>query len=244
MTTYKSENALTFLKTMYADFFSLASEIKFNQKNHLNKTILSLYGSIVELTYSCIMLIDVNVITGVPIMQRAMLEAYVDLCNLIQDPKYGYSLELRYLKEWLKILKEAKAGSNRYLKAVTEFSQLDVCISQIQKDIKDLENEDYTDFSKKSKFEMAKMGEEYRSIYNRQCSSSHNDLRALKERHSEPEQDNLVFFKACTIDDYAHYIQLNATILIEATKLVHSFFDSPAQSKITVHQETFKKMCN
>ena len=44
-----------------------------------------------------------------------ILEAYVDLVNLANAPRYGYAIELSYLREWRKLLQEAKLGKNEYL---------------------------------------------------------------------------------------------------------------------------------
>lgn len=245
MTTSRSENKFSFLKKIHDGFQSLAGEFKFDQEHSLHRYIVKLYGSIFELTSSSILIFDSGLVTGIPIVQRAMLEAHVDLLNLIKDPLYGYHLKLSYCKEWLKILKAAQVGNNRYLKEMSNWQDLGVFIDELQREEKYLETQGYRELRKIEKFQKVDMEEEYRSIYNRYCSASHNDLRALIERHTVPagNSDGIVFFKSYTVDECEMYISLNITIFMEATRLVHQFFDSLAQPKIKIYEEEYEKIC-
>lgn len=241
MPTAPPEEILSFLKRAHDEFQPLSEQIIFDKERPLHRNTISLYGSILELTGSCILLTDKRLVTGVPILLRTILEAYVDLVNLVENPQYGYNLEASYLKEWLKILEEARKGKNEYLRAISEASSLDQSIDEWRNSLKKLESKGYKVLKIEKKFERAGMEKEYRSIYNLLCSDSHNNLGALVSRHVEREQTDfsIVFYKAYTPEDSAVYVGTNAEILVRATQLIHKFLDSPVQDAIKAYRVEF-----
>jgi hypothetical protein len=230
---------LAFLKKAHDDFQPLSEEIRFDKKHVLHIHAIAFYGSILELTGSCILLIDRKLISGVPILLRAIVEAYVDLLNLIRDPKYGYYLQVSYLKEWLRLLEEAKAGTNKYLIDVGKQASLDKTIAEKKAEKARLEAKGYKALTIEAKFKRADLEDEYRSIYNSLCSESHRNLRALIRRHVEIEQDDfsVVFYKSYTLEDSAIYVGTMAEILMRATQDVHSFFKSPTEANVARYRK-------
>lgn len=162
----------------------------------------------------------------------------MDFVNLVENAQYGYFLEASYLKEWLKLLEEAKKGKNEYLQAISEAPSLDKTIAEWRNELKKLEAKGYKALKIEKKFERAGMEKEYRSLYNSLCSDSHNNLRALVNRHIEREQTDfsIIFYKAYMPEDSAVYVGINAEILVRATQLIHKFLDSPAQENIKAYR--------
>lgn len=134
MSMAPAEEVLAFLKQAHDDFQPLAKKLQFDKTHVLHRTLIALYGSVLELTSSCILLIDNRLLPGVPVLLRAVLEAYVDLVNLAKAPRYGYAIELNYLSEWRKLLQEAKLGKNEYLLDISQDPALDERIAQIRKE--------------------------------------------------------------------------------------------------------------
>jgi hypothetical protein len=237
-------DVLAFLKRAHDDFQPLAEKLEFDKAFALHRTIIALYGSILEMTGCSIVLIDKQLITGVPVLLRAVLEGYVDLVNLIRNARYGYCLELSYIKEWLKILDEAKAGKNEYLQEITQAPSLDAMISSWREEKRKLEAKDYKAPSVETKFKWADMEKEYRSIYNSLCCDAHNNLRALIERHieREPGDFSVVYYKAYTPEDSAIYVGMNAELLVRATEALHEFLKSPVKDRVRGYREELDKL--
>lgn len=238
------EKVIAFLKKAHDDFQPLSEQILIDKSHALHRTVIALYGSIVELTGCCIILIDRRLITGVPVLLRATLEAYVDLVNLVRNPRYGYFLEFAYLKEWLKILNEAKAGKNEYLEDISKAPSLDATLKEWHDKKQKLASAGYKAPSIESKFAWAGLEKEYRSIYNSLCVDAHNNLRALIDRHieREPSDFSMVFYKAYAPEDSAVYVGTNAELLVRATQLVHDFFKSPAQDNLRSYREELDRL--
>jgi hypothetical protein len=124
------EQVFDFLKRAHDGLQPLSVRVTFDKVHPLHRNLVALYGSIIELTGAIIALVDRRLITGVPVLLRSVLEAYVDLHNLSEVPTYGYVLELGHIRECLKILHEAKTGKNEYLAAISEAPDLDARIAE------------------------------------------------------------------------------------------------------------------
>lgn len=90
------ELKFNFLKDMHEKFQGYVKNIHFDNKNSLQFSLISLYGSIMEFTTSCIFLIDSKIMISIPVLIRTMLEANIDLINLILDSKYILLLDFDF----------------------------------------------------------------------------------------------------------------------------------------------------
>ena len=68
--------------------------------------------------------------TTVPILFRSFVEAYLDFCSLCKDAHYGNHMQAAYLKEWIRVLEEAKDTGNPFLKDIAELDTLDKQIEE------------------------------------------------------------------------------------------------------------------
>lgn len=238
MTIGSSEEFLDFLKRAHDEFQPLAEKLKFDKSHPWHRNSIALYGSILELTGSSILLVENRLLSGVPVLMRTILEAYVDLTNLINDKSYGYVLELSYLKEWLKLLNEAQKGNNQYLASISEASDLNQNIAKWQAEISTLESSGHQTLKKYEKFKLADMEDEYRSTYNTLCGDSHNNIKALINRHMEIDQEdfNMVIYKDYSPEDSAIYVGTGAEILVRATEKIHSFLSSDCMSIVNAYR--------
>lgn len=234
MALASAEEFLDFLKRAHDECQPLSQELSFDKEHPLHRNSVALYGSIIELTGSLILLVDKKLLTGVSVLLRSVLEAYVDLHNLLANPSYGYALEISYIKEWLKVLQEAQAGQNDYLAAIREAPNLSASIAEWQDKKRQLEAKGHRSLKIEQKFQRAGMEKEYRSVYNSLCCDAHNNLRALIDRHIEIGKAGfeVVFYKAYTSEDSALAVGTNAELLIRASEKIHEFFTSSALPRI------------
>lgn len=229
----RNTDIVNFLKQAHDDVLEYIKGLSFDKTHRLHLHIILLYCSIVELTTSLIVLLDKSLGAGVPVLVRSLMEAYIDLVNLINNPKYGYGLEIKYCSEWLKVLEDAKRGRNPFLKEISNLENLDQALTEISERQKQLEKE-YKAPRVIDRFESAGMKDEYRSIYNFLCCHSHNDFRSLIDRHVEIKGDDssVVLFKKQDFQEMLEYVILTCELLIFATEKVHEFFKSDVMPKV------------
>lgn len=204
---------------------------------------MSLYGSILELTTSFVVLINNNLLTGASILVRSILEAYVDLENLSHEKSYLKDMEVSFAKQWLIILNAASRG-NPYLESLSKAPDLAEAIKKWEKKKAELESEGGRDLLQLEKFEKAGLENEYRSIYNDLCSKSHNNLRALFDRHAEMEEGDfsITFYKKPEEADSAVTVGIVTEILMRATQALHAHFSSPALDRVKARRQELDKL--
>jgi len=197
--------------------------LKFDKKHAWHHLLVTLYSSIVEYSDSLNLLAIEKKPISIPVITRSLLEAYVDFKNLADDKSYGYSLEIGFIKEWLRITTEAGKKNNQFLNLIAESKIYDVQVKEWEDEIASLREKGYKKFTYFQKFEKAEMVEEYHSIYNFLCAHAHNNKRALNDRHIELSADqkdfSLVLFMQSS--DTELYLQIGEQCLKTASQVIH-----------------------
>ncbi|MBW2612882.1 MAG: hypothetical protein JRE12_11065 [Deltaproteobacteria bacterium] len=224
----KTTKILGFFEKELEDVLSLASEIKFDSNHALHQHVVSLYGSVIELSSSIKVLYKSGHYSTISLVLRTILEAFVDLRNLCRDPKYGYSLTINSYKESLNFLKTAKDDQNVYTEMTARDPNVDQHIANIEKKNERLKSNGYKGINIRGKFEKADMLDDYLTIYNMLCADTHNDIRALRARHMVIGEDSfsLEFFKQEDTEAMYNYLGIASELLLRATYEIHSLLDS------------------
>jgi hypothetical protein len=180
--------------------------------------------------------------TGVPSVFRTFLEAAVELRNLMKDPGYGDHMTASHYDQWLKVLKEAKKGNNRYLGPIANSRELDELITFHEKQLRVLKTRGKRPLTVFERFERADMAAEYRSLYNFISCDSHSNLRALKSRHFDLRDDEIkvVIYKDEPIENSLATFCSMAELLIGASLWVHDAFNSGSSAEVQKMLEEFK----
>ncbi|MFH1077414.1 MAG: DUF5677 domain-containing protein [Pseudomonadota bacterium] len=217
-----------YLGELHDRCLELLSGLQFDKHHRLHFGLVSLYSSLLEFVGCILILMNNKGKLGVRPLFRTFLEAYVEFHNLAQDPKYGYFIEANDLKEWLKVLKEARDTQNPYLAEISALPNLDSIIAKDEREFEELKNKGYEPLSIYSKFERAGMVEEYRSLYNFLCTETHSNKRALIDRHAEFGNDDyeLVVYKNQSDESFLSVLDYAAGFLVSATIRLHEVLES------------------
>lgn len=226
------------LKVFHERLLRLSTDLCFNKRDPVDLHRVALYCTLLELAGCMIHLIEHKCWTGVPSLFRAFLEAAVELLNLMKDAEYIDHMLASYVDQWLKVLQEAKKGTNPYLVSIAASQDLDKQIADDEKQLGELKARGKQPLTAFKRFERANMVDEYRSLYNFLSCDSHSNIRALISRHFEREDNDfkVVFYKDEPINTFLATLDGTAGLLIEASLLVHEAFKSGNLKEI-------QKMC-
>jgi len=204
----------------------LSDELKFDKTHGYHFHLVSLYGSMIELCFTIKELEKCDSRIAIPIIFRTVLEAELDLKNLIEEPKYGYRLELGFIRSWLEYLGVARRGENQFLKGLTQHPNLSDSIKQQKAREKELLKKGVQRIDIKEKFKLAEMEEEYGAVYPGLCSHTHNGLQALRERHGKisGKSYEMTYFKSMNSDEFSECALLAGDILIRAMESINKVF--------------------
>lgn len=198
----------------------------FNQGNATQRLIMALYATIIEQVDSAIVLIDSGRDAGVEGILRSCLEAYVDLQNLANDDSYSKQMEAHYHEQWRLVCKDAIGGANPFLSTIEADAptRLQEHIDELAKLPKPL--------SIKQRFDQANLSHIYYSVYNGLCSETHNNLRALIDRHfsnvghlDKPVLE-IMIFRGMDKPSFDAAVDGFITLLAESNRIVHHYLNS------------------
>ena len=214
------------LKEQFSETVEALRRTVFNQGNSRHCLIMALYASILEYVDSAIVLIDAGKSAGVQGIQRSCLEAYIDLQNLANDTSYSSQMEAHYHEQWRLVFKDAMAGTNLFLQSLTgdAAANMKEHIDELAKLPKPM--------SVKQRFDLANLSELYYSVYNDLCCETHNNIRALRERHfrtvGTPERPafEIMAFDGMDKVSFDATVDIFITIVAEANRIVHDYFDT------------------
>lgn len=227
-------NTIDFLKKVIDKSIQYSGKLVFNKEYQQHLYLVSLYCRIIELSHSCTILMREKIISGVPIILRTILETFADLKNLSADESYINFMQASYLKEWLRIFKEAKDSDNPYLGKISQIENLKQVYAEHETKLQKLKKKRYAPLRHDKRFNKAGMANEYRSVYNFLCSHSHSNIRSLYDRYTHITGDD--FMVICYKDPKLHDITLYSItlcdILIDAAFIIHKFFNSGLHSKV------------
>lgn len=239
------KNLIPFPRLTVSDALKDAEQFRFDKQQPNRATAVCLYGSILEMAYSSIALLEKKEMTPIPIVLRAFLEAYADLRACVDDPGYYKNMYASFLDEKLRFFEALERNpTNQYLQGA--HGQLDV-----QAETKSLESEleQYKKENRKplrnwQRFKYGKLEDEYQSMYWLLCLHGHNNLSALEDRHIEKVGNdyNVVLFKDESAEALQRYLDTVISIVIESTVMIHKFLNISVATRHEAHQKKLAEL--
>ena len=227
-------NSLECLKRIHDESAELSTQLTFNKNNNRERNLVCLYGSLLELTGGLVKVIETKMGTTIPCVFRPLLEGYVDFRNLHADAAYIDNMHLAYHLGWLKVLEEARKGSNPFLESIAGNADVEERIASEKQAADELRAKGTKYLSILDRMKLAGMEDDYRSRYNFLCADTHNDVRALIGRHVQRTGDDfeIVFYKDVNEQKVAPYVISASEFLLDATDKIHDHFKSGQDEKI------------
>lgn len=202
-----------------------ASEVVQFDPNHPQQLCsIALHGTLLELSRALVTLLKLGDATGTPILLRAMLEAYVDLSNLVTDETYLHSMSAAWQRQRLRLAKAAyeRGATNPYLASITEDKELEKVIRELQADLRRRKKKGVRELTIQERFELAGEQDRYDSVYAHLCSHGHNNLNILEDRHIERRTNGhrVVFFRSIKSTEVQRYIDTMAGIIANSIAFI------------------------
>jgi len=221
--------AMHFLKTL-----------SFNRKDGQQLYTVCLYTRLVEIASGCKALLEKNSLVGIPIFLRSMYEADIDLTNLVKCRDYSKRMYASFLKEKLRLTKEAASSKpNPFLIAVRASRNPAEDLKETKDELDRFVAEKHGPIDIRSRAELAGKLDEYLSVYNMLCLDTHNNIRSLEEWHLEVvDSDNYhaVAFKQ-TKADLVHHLSVIPGIVLVQTKALADFLGTDGISFEKYYEE-------
>lgn len=194
----------------------LASNLLQSAVKLQRKYLIALYFRVLSLSRGCVALVDAQVLDGVPVLIRAVFEAYVDLKNLAFDSNYILHMRAAYLWENVK-LQEALLGFAGQKKSAVKKQ-----LQEYRREQRALEKGNFKRFTVWQRFKRAGWKDVYDLTYGFLCKASHNSITVLRDRHlSRKDANRLVRSNFTDLEDQKYLFKRLAKVLVNASLLTH-----------------------
>lgn len=222
------------LEALLPTLIDLSGVILFDKTHILHQHCILLYITIVEYSQSICNLTKVESIHCIPIIFRSLIEASLDLLNLLEDPNYGKSLDLNYILSDKKSLGIIFRGENPYLAELQEEEQTRILFNSYKERIKQYEKEGVQVLKIKDKFQLQGMLHEYEAIYKDLNNHTHNNIDALRHKHTVNSKDDfsITFFRKSKVEEYYYVFISTAVLILKCSVSLHKKFKSPEIKQI------------
>ena len=190
--------------------------INYDTSSLQEKLSIALFLSIFEIANSINILLKSRAHITIPSLIRNMLEAYVDLKNLLKDSDYKSVIYSSYLKEQKRFL-ENNVDHNKI------YSKMLIDVKELLKNI-NCKNRG-TSFA--SRFKEAGLQKIYISIYNKLCRETHNNINCLIERYFTIEEgrETLKYMREKGIRKICFLVQASNKLLYSSFVELLKFYD-------------------
>jgi len=203
------------------------SRFSFRDDPFAQMVALALHGTIIELAHGCGALVQSTDYMCIPILMRPMVEASVDLANLLEDPAYVKNMEAADHDRFVKLLEQSLPGKNPYLKGLAGQHDVPEELREREARLAHLEAEGRASMTIFERFRRAKREDEYRSVYPLLCLDAHNNFSALAERHMDERPDGqrtVSFFKLPAVATLRNRLDAVIATVINSALSIHSAF--------------------
>lgn len=231
---------LPLLQQVVSESLQDAKLFRFNKTNPSQLSVVCIYCSIVEIVCGCMLLLEKNKSTAVPILLRSLLEAYTDFRACIEDPEYYRNMYASFLEQKLRFLKYIETSpQNPYLVGLDKATSVQTERTKLMAEMEKYKKEGRGPLKTRERFARGKLEHEHQAPYWLLCLHSHNNLSAIEDRHLEKHGDDyqVTLFKEEKSEDLVRHLDSLLGILIDSTRRIHSFLETEAECHYGKHQE-------
>lgn len=220
----------------------LSSRLAFNADDAAHVFVISLYGSLIDLTNSILTLIDAGACSGVPIILRTMLENRIELKLLIADPAdHIPRMRLGLNKDWHNRLKSAAQG-NPYLVQIAEDERFEENRQRHESALEQAREEKRRVERIAEKFHRAGHDQLYKSVYSVLSDHAHSSVGGLINRHlvrAPNGRINITYLRDFGPGEANLYASSAAELLIDGGVETHRFLTSGCDASMQGLQARF-----
>ena len=243
--------AFPLFEELYRTVFETTSTLKFDNENRQNIIAVSLHGSVLEIAFGILTVLRKN--RGVPngtaawILLRSLLEALIDLLNIVADAGYDEVMHASYLDQQKRSLRVAstRAASNPFFKSlVADPAGAAQHAQWVQSELQRLKQAGVVPLSVKERFERAGQLNLYDGPYSILSSHTHSNLIALEGRHIElsPDGFDVHYFRDIPDEDTQMIIDSAAGAIANSLAAVKSLLEGNPPSGLEEVSEKLKTL--
>jgi hypothetical protein len=214
-----------------------ASRLRYQREEMSQVYAVALHSTVIEQFHSCIAMVEADAATALPNTLRSMLEALVELENLLTDATYYQYMEAANLEQMTKLLSQSHLP---ILNGLRDKHDVDALHAEYKKKLDELAEDGYSPLPIWRRFKRADRMDQYNTLYALYCLDAHNNITALAERHINNAGDAVSLFREMDHLATCNRMATGLEYLIRSSIIIHSAFRTGEQSVVGL-QDRFSR---
>lgn len=230
------DSAQPLLKKVLSAVHAITRELRFSGTDQQHLVSVALLATILEEADGISAALDRRDGTSAFILLRSLLEAFVDLLNIVNDPQYAEFMHAAVLDQQRRILESAlERGSNSpFLACLAGSSDAAAHLAWVRSELSQLKARGIEPLSIRKRFERARQLDYYEGPYANLCWHSHNNLNVLEGRHLRHTSEGIEIriFDWLADDDAQIIVDTTAGIAANSVAAVKGLLESGRSSSL------------
>jgi hypothetical protein len=223
------EKALPCLEKLFRQVRELTQELGFSDKNRQQIVAMSLHGAVIEIVDGLIATLRRSNGTAAWILARSLLEAFVDLINVVNESNYVDFMHASFLEQQRKRIEIAqkRGAANPYLQGITGSAKTPRHGQRIA-ELQGLKKRGVVPLKVIDRFERAGQLELYDGPYSIMSQYTHNNLAALEQQHlkMQPTGVTVTYFREPTDEEVGMLLDAAGKVLVGSLEVVRSILQN------------------
>ena len=227
--TLTLDELLAFLKATIRVGERICPGLRYDFYAQRDRYSVLLYYAILDHARSIAALADARAYAAIPIVTRSALDAYADVANLADHPKYWEHLEEADASKWKPLLERASRGGNPALRGLEESDLLPQGRRQFSQELKELRARGVSTLGAEERFQRAGLTNEYESMYALLSAEVHNNISTLQSRYIDWNEESAWITEQGKSSEHGHHYEspcvltMGEIVIQSAEKLLRLF---------------------
>lgn len=225
--------ALPLFEDLVREVYEATATLRFNDKSRQHILAVSLHGSVVEIAFGVLTVLkglnDVANGTAAWILLRSLVEAYIDLLNIVSDPGYDEFMHAAFLDQQRRRvgIAQTRGTTNPFLKSITGNPAVIQHGQWVESELQRLKQKGVAPLSVKERFDRAGQLNLYDGPYSSLSQQTHNNLGVLEARHMEPSPQGFAihYFRDIPDEDVNMVLDTAAGVLANSLASLKSLLE-------------------
>jgi hypothetical protein len=219
--------------------------VKFDKHHPQHLAAICLYGTIFQSVSDSYRLMEEPATVAVPGIIRGLLESYADLCAVILDRDYPKKMLATFNEEQRKHLEDMlKSPRNPFHADVAAQINPAAKLKDILSELDNFRSQKIFPLSVYERFQIAGLGDLYRTVYWQLCLHAHNNIVALEQRHvrrTSGDDFEIDVFAENPSQELGMYYDTIMATLIDSTRRLYSLVGFPMPDSVQRLLEEFER---
>ena len=208
------DELIGFLELCVRSAVTACPALRYDPHEPRDRFAVLLLFAVLDQARAVLTLARAGAVTAIPIIARSALDAYIDIVNLVDHPRYWENLIAVDAEKWKGLLERTSQGGNPMLKGLSHDMLLPAGRRKYARELKALRAKGVQSLGIAERFDRAGLTHEYESVYSILSDEVHNNVSVLQSRYIDWDENEAWIVRQGEVSTHAHNYELPCTLTV------------------------------